>query len=107
MRGRKPRPIKIAPADLPVLELIARGGDLRWYQVQRARIVLALAEGQRTHEVARQVGCNTSTVWRVCRRYERGGLSSLLADGRSGRGAAYRDRAAQPFYSSALTGFAG
>ena len=75
MRGRKPRQVTIAPADYHVLCLIARGETLPSYQVQRARIVLAIAAGGRTQSVARQVGCDEATVWRTCRRYEAAGLS--------------------------------
>jgi hypothetical protein len=82
MRGRKPRRVFIAAADYPVLCLIARGDTLPAYQVQRARIVLAIAAGDRTQEVAQRVGCDEATVWRTCRRYEQAGLSGLLADGR-------------------------
>ncbi|MCI0464566.1 MAG: helix-turn-helix domain-containing protein [Gemmataceae bacterium] len=82
MRGRKPRQVTIAPADYHVLCLIARGDSLPTYQVQRARIVLAIAGGERTGKVAEQVGCDEATVWRACRRYEEAGLSGLLADGR-------------------------
>ncbi len=82
MRGRKPRCVTISPADYPVLCLIARGESLPPYQVQRARIVLAIAAGERTQDVASSTGCDEATVWRTCRRYEQAGLSGLLADGR-------------------------
>ncbi len=85
MRGRKPRPLTVAPADCPVLRLIARRDDLPGYQVRRARVVLAVAAGQGVKDVAAEMGCDGSTVWRICRRYERGGLSGLLADGRGRR----------------------
>ncbi len=82
MRGRKPRRLTLAAADEPVLRWIAQGHGLPTYQVQRARIVLAIAEGRRTGEVAKQNDCDEATVWRACRRYEQSGLSGLLADGR-------------------------
>ena len=82
MRGRKPRRVTIAPADLPVLRLIASGDNVPTYQAQRAQILLGIAAGERTQEVARRVGCDEATVWRACRRYEQSGLSGLLADGR-------------------------
>jgi hypothetical protein len=82
MRGRKPRKLTISPADYPVLCLIARGEGVPLYQVQRARIVLAIARGQRTQNVAHDNDCDEATVWRTCRRYEHSGLSGLLADGR-------------------------
>jgi hypothetical protein len=82
MRGRKPLPMAIAPADQRVLAWIASGEGVPWFQVQRARIVLAIAGGQRTAAVAAATGCDEATVWRTCRRYERAGLSGLLADRR-------------------------
>ena len=82
MRGRKPRRLTIAAADVPVLQWIAASDGLPGYQVQRARMVLAIAAGQRTGEVAKQNDCDEATVWRACRRYEQSGLSGLLADGR-------------------------
>jgi hypothetical protein len=82
MRGRKPRRVAIAPSDLSVLRWIASGKDLPPYQVQRAKIVLAIAAGARTQKVAEDSGCDEATVWRTCRRYEELGLSGLLADGR-------------------------
>jgi hypothetical protein len=82
MRGRKPLPLKIAPGDLDVLRGLASGAGGRRYQCARARIVLAVAAGERIRVVAERHQCAESTVWRLCRRYERGGLSGLLADGR-------------------------
>src|SRR6266496_3792339 len=75
MRGRKPRRVTIATADDAVLRLIAKGDGVPWYQVQRARIVLAIAAGERTQRVAKEMGCDEATVWRTCRRYEQAGLS--------------------------------
>jgi hypothetical protein len=94
MRGRKPRPLKIASADHAVLCLIARSDDLPWYQVQRARIVLAIARGESSAGVAADSDCDPSTVWRICRRYEGAGLSGLLQDGRQTRRAARKGKSA-------------
>ena len=86
MRGRKPRPIEVAPEDLPVLQQIAQSQTRPWYQVRRARILLGIAEGGRTQTLAFQTQCNESTVRRTCHRYERLGLSDLLdSPPRSGR----------------------
>ena len=82
MRGRKPLPVLIAPADVAVLRLIAGDRSLPVYQVHRAQIVLAIAAGERTRQVALRIGCDEATVWRTCRRYEHAGLSGLLADRR-------------------------
>jgi hypothetical protein len=80
MRGRKPRPLSIADADLPLLKGVARARRLAWFQVQHARIVLAVADGEPIGAIAARLECDPATVWRVCRRYERGGLKSLLLD---------------------------
>jgi transposase len=82
MRGRRPRALPIAPADHAILEWVARGERLPRYQARRARIILGVARGEHLTQLAAQLGCHQSTIWRVCRRYERGGLSGLLSDGR-------------------------
>jgi hypothetical protein len=81
-RGRKPRRVVIAPCELSVLRWVATEPTLPHYQVRRARIVLAMARGARTQQVAKELGCDEATVWRICRRYEQHGLTGLLADGR-------------------------
>ena len=79
MRGRKPRLLSIDPADLPPLRLVARSESLPWFQVRRARIVLANAQGERSSTIAFQMQCDEATVWRTCRRYENDGLTGLMA----------------------------
>ncbi len=80
MRGRKPRPVTLAAADVPILQAVARSRHLAWFQVQHARIVLAVAAGEAIQAVAARLECDRATVWRVCRRYEEGGLKQLLLD---------------------------
>src|SRR5947207_8726732 len=77
MRGRKPRPLTVADADLPILRAVARSRHLSFFQVEHARIVLAVAAGQSIQSVASRLECGRATVWRVCRRYEQGGLKEL------------------------------
>src|ERR671918_34632 len=69
----------LAAHDKPILEQIARRRTLPWFQVQRARAVLAIAEGARIQTVAFPMQCDPSTVWRLCRRYEEAGLEGGLA----------------------------
>ncbi len=78
MRGRKPSHLVIPSQDRVVLEQIARGESLPWYQVRRARTVLAIAQGRRTHVVASQMQCDAETVRRTCQRYRERGLDGLL-----------------------------
>jgi hypothetical protein len=80
MRGRKPRRLTLSPADVPILHGVAHSRRLAWFQVQHARIVLGVASGECIAALAARLECNPATVWRVCRRYERGGLRALLLD---------------------------
>lgn len=89
MRGRKPDVLTIVSPDISELERIAHSDALPWYQVRRARIVLGIAAGQRREDIASQLECDDSTIWRTCQRYRQFGLVGLLADqrqGHSGRG---------------------
>nr|WP_238603066.1 helix-turn-helix domain-containing protein [Fimbriiglobus ruber] len=70
----------LSPVDRPILEAVAQSRRLAWYQVQHARIILALAGGDRVRDLVARLGCSRSTVWRVCRWYADGGLPSLLSD---------------------------
>src|SRR3954470_16924602 len=80
MRGRKPRPLTVAAADLPILQAVARARCLAWFQVQHARIVLAVAAGESIGAITDRLECDPAPVWRVRRRYEQGGLKALLLD---------------------------
>jgi hypothetical protein len=80
MRGRKPRIAAIAPADLPVLQQVSRSDLSPWFQVRRARLLLGLAGGQPVSELAFQMACDESTVWRTARLYEQAGLAGLLTE---------------------------
>lgn len=80
MRGRRPRLLTIPAADRPTLEFVAHDRRLAWFQVQHARIILAIAAGGRVSDLADHLACDRTTIWRVCRRYEQGGLKQLLQD---------------------------
>jgi transposase len=84
MRGRRPEPMTIDWRDQDALRSVAHSGCLPWFQVQRAKIVLALAAAEPQWSVAARLECDTATVWRAAQRYRQGGLASLLADGRQG-----------------------
>lgn len=82
MRGRRPEELIIPPHDEDLLRAAAHNGSLPWFQVQRARIVLAIADGERPCSIADRLECDAATVWRSCQRYRRGGLDGLLSEGR-------------------------
>jgi transposase len=84
MRGRRPEELTIARQDQDALHSVAHNGSLPWFQVQRAKIVLAIAAGERCCSVAARLECDEATVWRACQRYRRDGLASLFADDRQG-----------------------
>ncbi len=78
MRGRKPSPLSIDTHDRAILQEVARSETSPWYQVRRARTVLAIAAGQRTAAVASHLECDAGTVWRTCQRYKDTGVRGLL-----------------------------
>jgi hypothetical protein len=80
VRGRKPRDIVLDAQDRRLLQGIARSRTLPWFQVQRARMMLAMADGERVQTVAMQMQCDPSTIWRICRRYEQAGLPGVLTE---------------------------
>jgi len=82
MRGRRPEKLTIARQDAAVLHGVAHSDFLPWFQVRRAKIVLAIAGGERRSCVAPRLECDEATVWRTCERYRQEGLAGLFADGR-------------------------
>src|SRR5260370_13563529 len=82
MRGRKPEELTILSPDVSELERITHSDTSPWYQVRRARIILSIAAGQRREDLAAQLECDESTIWRTCQRYRDSGLVGLLADHR-------------------------
>jgi transposase len=84
MRGRRPERLTIARRDTDALHSAAHSDSLPWFQVRRAKIVLAIATGEHQSSVAGRLECNETTVWRTCQRYRQGGLATLFADRRRG-----------------------
>jgi winged helix-turn helix protein len=80
MRGRKPNELALSARDKRDLQKLLCDGHTPQRIAQRARILLACAEKQRTHQVAFQAGQQRSTVWRVCERYRQAGLGAALYD---------------------------
>ena len=107
MRGRKPNRFRVRPGDVFELLQIARSQGLLWFQVQRARIVLARAAGNRTGTVADQFQCDEATVWRACRRYGTNGIAGLLANGRKEHSGRQATISPPPARSDCRTGLLG
>lgn len=105
MRGRKPQKLELAPGDVPALQRLARKQTWPFYQVQRARVVLAVAAGEGIQSVAERMECDPATIWRICRRYERGGMTKLLeAPPRTGRPLQISPPATRPNRAIGLSG---
>jgi len=77
--------LSIAAQDRERLQQTAHSDASPWYQVRRARIVLAMGAGERKFVIAARMGCGEATVWRTCERYRPYGLDALFADDRHGR----------------------
>lgn len=80
MRGRKPNELTLTSGDKRTLQQFLRDGHTSQRLARRARILLACAQMQQTHQVAFQVDQQRSTVWRVCERYRQAGLQAALYD---------------------------
>lgn len=107
MRGRRSRPLHIRPDDFSILESFARDRQLPSFAADRARIVLAVAEGTSIESLASIMRYDPATIWRVCRRYEEGGLKKLLLnDPRLGRPQDISPSAACPDRGTGLPGAA-
>jgi transposase len=67
------------------LERVVRSRTVERRAVERARIVLAAAEGRSAARIASEVGCSEQTVKKWRRRYEADGLPGLRDAPRPGR----------------------
>src|SRR5215831_9883023 len=77
--------IEVSVGDRCELERLVRSRTAERRAVERARIVLAAAEGRPAAGIAAEVGCSERTVWKWRTRYEREGLAGLLDARRPGR----------------------
>jgi transposase len=84
MRGRRPQKLTLTRSDKTILLSVAHSDALPWFQVRRAKIVLAIAGGERRCSVASRLECDEATVWRTCERYRQDRLAGLFADDRMG-----------------------
>jgi transposase len=71
------RQIEVPEADRPELERIVRAVSSEVRMVERARVVLAAAEGKKTEEIAGEVGCSRPTVVKWRGRYAELGMEGL------------------------------
>lgn len=72
-RGRKPREISVSVPIREALDFLARRPGTSQKIAQRARIVLAAAEGQRSIDIGRALGIHENTVWKWRLRWAHAG----------------------------------
>lgn len=77
--------IEVGGEDRRELERIVRSRKAERRAVERARIVLAAADGRSAARIASEVGCSERTVWKWRRRFEEDGLVGLRDEARPGR----------------------
>jgi transposase len=77
--------IVISAEDRRELERLVRSRTAQRRAVERARIVLAAAEGRSAARIAAEVGCSERTVWKWRCRFEADGLAGLMDAPRPGR----------------------
>ena len=102
-RGRKPAPIDLAAEQRAELEAIVRCTTNPHALVQRARMILASAEGVSNPEVARRIGCSVPAVSKWRRRFFAGGVDALADKPRPGRPRIHDDDDVAAVISRALT----
>ena len=78
MRGRRPEKLTIARRHADVLHAAAHSGSLPWFQVQRAKIVLAIAAGERQCSVAGRLECDEAHGLAGLRTLSPGGLGEFV-----------------------------
>src|SRR5271168_1200161 len=84
--GRPPKRLLLDPADAAMLEEIANSPVWPAFQVRKAKVVLAMANGGRVCDVAAQLGYGLTSIWRCGEKFRKGGVAELLKVGhRTGR----------------------
>ena|SRR5579871_3026481 len=74
------------------LERLSRSRTATKRHVERARIILAVPEGQRREEIARAVGRSVATIYHQIHQFNQRGLSFLEDAPRAGRPDTYKQR---------------
>jgi transposase len=89
-----PKRVKLRPLtdeERDQLEQIKRSRKAEQRQVERARIILSLAEGGTPSEVAAEIGRSEPTIYDRLHRFNEQGLGSLRDEQRSGRPMTYSE----------------
>lgn len=86
MRRRPPHLIKLSEQDKQKLVNLVRDGRTEQRVARRARILLAMADPQTVVEqLSKKVELTRVAIWKLCRRYEEGGIETVFDVPRPGR----------------------
>ena len=77
MRGPKPKKVILQVEQVNILQTHLKTQKTEQRVLRRARVLLSSHEGEQPSEIARDVGCDPATVWRVCQRFASRGLEAL------------------------------
>lgn len=89
-----PKRVKLRPVtdeERAELEQMRRSRKAEQRRVERARIILGLADGRSPSEVAAEVGRSVPTIYERLHRFNEEGLNSLADGPRSGRPMTYSE----------------
>ena len=101
-RGRPLTPLVLADDQRAQLASLSKSTSMPHGLVQRARIVLACAEGMANTAVAERLGVSEMTVGKWRRRFLEGGVEGLHDELRSGRPRTYSDERVAGLITRAL-----
>jgi hypothetical protein len=78
-RGSKPKPFPIDDEQIEALRMIVNspGVWIEW-QIRNARIILAITSGYGISDVAEKLSFSRTSVQRICRTFEKAGVSALM-----------------------------
>lgn len=86
MRRRPPRTIRLFPDDAASLAQLVHDGRTEQRVARRARILLAMADPTTiVQDLADRLEVERTTIWQLCRRYEKVGVRAVEDAPRAGR----------------------
>jgi hypothetical protein len=86
MRRRPPHLIELSQQDRQELASLVRDGRTEQRVARRAHILLAMADPEIiVEQLAKKFELTRVAIWKLCRRYEEGGIGAIFDAPRTGR----------------------
>jgi len=76
--SRPLKPLFLDAADVAMLEEIANCPVWPEFQIRKAKVIMAMANGGRVCEVSEQLGYGPTSIWRFRDQFRKGGVAGLL-----------------------------